>query len=168
MTHPTPTHPGPSGPPAPAPPPRTDGTAVPLPRLGEVIRDAEHLGARMLAVLCRDVDPDSEPTVAAFPGLTDEILAHRVLLADAQLSIRSALWRLAQLAALPLPPVGSAVKTTRLVPGDEPTPGSAAVHGGAARESTGGVISAPGAGESSGPSPRGGRRGAGPTYLGAT
>lgn len=194
-THPTPTHPGPSGPPAPAPPPRVDDTAGPLPRLGEVIRDAERLGAQMLAVLGRPVDPASAPDVEVWTGLS----AAEFQLAVAMSAVRTALAALGDLAELPVPPVGSAIKiparqdpnpapgpriattdgpgtTTRLVPGEEPTPGSAAAPARAARESAGAVVAAS-AGASSGPSPRhthtgpygtGGRRGAGPTYLGAT
>jgi len=144
---------------------------APLPRLGEVIRDAEVLGAQLLAVLSRDVDPASEPDLLAWPEVNAEVLVHRLWLAHAVAGVEHALRRLAAVSTLP---VGAPVKTTRLDTGEEPTPGSAVALGGAARESTGAVV-APGAGANSGPSPRraitepygtGVRRGAGPGVLG--
>lgn len=136
--------------------------AGPLPRFGEVIRDAERYGAQMLAVLQRQHEPASAPEVAPF------------CLAVAASAVQTALDVLSELAGSGMPPVGSAVKTTRVVgAGEEPTPGSAAAVAPAARESAG--VATPGAGVSSGPSPRrdddtppGGdvRRGAGPGYLG--
>lgn len=171
--------------------------AGPLPRLGEVIRDAEHLGAQLLAVLGRAVDPASEPTVLAWPTISDTIRVHDVLMMTASRQVADTLATLARIAALPMPPVGSAIKTparqdpnpitpglriattdgpdqtTRLDPGEEPTPGSAVDVAAPTRESDRGPRT-PGAGASSGPSPRhthtvpdgtGGRRGAGPGYL---
>lgn len=154
-----PTHPTPTGPSSPPPPPR----------LGEVIRDAERLGAQMIAVLRRAVDPRSVPDGEVCPGvgLTDYALAQAIV------HVRLAGTYLEDLAAQLLPPAGSAVKTTRVGPGEMPTPGSAAAAGHTARESPGGFAGAPGAGASSGPSPHHSerasddhRRGAGPGVLG--
>ena len=114
----------------------------PLPRLGEVVRDVERLLAQALAVLGREVDPASEPLAVAWPAISDEIRVHTVLLKHARLGIVTALRKLGKVAALPLPPVGSAVKTTRLDAGEEPTPGSASSIGVAERESRGPVVGA--------------------------
>ena len=137
----------------------------PLPTLGMAIRDAERLIRCALTVLDRAVDPASLPT-----GLH----GHQ---ADAGLEmvgyhLEAAMRDLGDIAALPLPAVGSAVKLP-VAAGKEPTPGSAAVLRGAARESTGAVV-APGAGNTPDPSPGSGipvsppARGVGPGVLGAT
>jgi hypothetical protein len=100
--------PKPSGPshPSPTGPPHGNGHLLPdLPTLGMIIRDAERLGAQMIAVLGRQYDPGSVSDDEAWPGL---------LLADLKLSaavsdVREALRQLADLAELRHPPVGSAV-----------------------------------------------------------
>lgn len=179
------THPTPTGPSQPPPPPRDADLLVdevldeadrilagPLPRLGEVVRDAERLGAQMIAVLGRQYDPASAPEgdVWACMSIADYQLAVAVS------AVRTALAALRDLTERPLPVAGSAIRTTPLAGGEEPTPGSAAVGEAAARTSDGG-LTPPVAGASSGPSPRrdddtppGGdvRRGAGPGYLGST
>lgn len=170
------------------------------PRLGEVLRDADRLLAQAMRVLRTSVDPASEPDVLAFPGIRDDGCvraprAHAVMLTDAVISVGSARRALQLICELGLPPVGSAIKfparqdpealgpaspvatpggldqTTRVVSGEEPTPGSAAAVAPAACESAG-VVVTPGAGVSSGPSPRhthtapdgtGVARGAGPS-----
>lgn len=164
---PSPPTPGPAGA---ALPPLADPGATPLPTLGMLIRDAERLGQQMIAVLGRQWDPTSGPLEDfAGVGLSD------VHLSQAVADVRSALHelaKLAKLAAWPMPPAGSAVKTTRVGSGEMPTPGSAAAAGHTARESPGGAP-APGAGASSGPSSHHSerasddhRRGAGPGVLG--
>lgn len=80
--------------------------AEPLPRFGEVIRDAERLFRQALAVIERPIDMDSYPAGVA---------GH---LADAATEIvgfhaEAALCELGNMAALPSPPVGSAVKVAR-------------------------------------------------------
>lgn len=143
-----------------------------LPTLGMVIRDAERLGAQMLDVLGRDIDPASAPTVIAWPALSDDILVHQLLLADAAQHVNAALRKLSKLAELPMPPVGSAVRTTRVGPGGGLLPGLAAAAGHTACESNGEPLLL-GAGASSDPSPHRSerasddhRRGVGPGVLG--
>lgn len=89
-----------------------------LPRLGEVIRDAERLGAQMLAVLDRDIDPASTPTALAWPEMSGEILVHELLLMSARREIGLALVALASITELPLPPAGSAVPVPVAAPGE--------------------------------------------------
>ncbi len=80
-----------------------------LPRLGEVIRDAERLLRQAADVLARDVDPASEPDVLAWPLMSQEIRAHRLLIAHVTTHVEAALCGLGKVAALPMPPAGSAV-----------------------------------------------------------
>lgn len=80
-----------------------------LPRLGEVIRDAERLAAQLIAVLERDIDPASAPTALAWEGIGSGILAHDILLADAAISAKAVLRKLHLITKLPMPPAGSAV-----------------------------------------------------------
>lgn len=78
-----------------------------LPTLGQVIRDAERLGAQMIAVLGRQWDPASGPSGEHWPGgpgVSDALLGNAV--AD----VRSVLDELDRLTGLSLPPAGSAVK----------------------------------------------------------
>jgi hypothetical protein len=77
-----------------------------LPRLGEIIRDAERLCAQLINLLGEDYDPKSALNVEAYPGesLVDVELAK--LRSDAREMLRG----LADLAGLRHPPVGSAVK----------------------------------------------------------
>jgi hypothetical protein len=81
-----------------------------LPRLGEVVRDVERLLAQATAVLKRPVDPASEPTVVACPAISDDVMVHRLLLGEVAVNLYWALRKLGKVAALPMPPVGSAVK----------------------------------------------------------
>lgn len=78
----------------------------PLPTLGQVIRDAEHLGAQMIAVLGRQWDPTSGPDEDfAGVGYTD------VHLMQAVAEVRSALRALGEIGDMPsLRAAGSAVK----------------------------------------------------------
>lgn len=102
------------------PPGQPSGPTGPgrLPRLGEVIRDAERLLAQALSVLDRAVDPASEPDVLAWPEVSASILLHDLLLADVALQLRYAQQKLGRVAELPLPPVGSAIKVpSRMAPG---------------------------------------------------
>lgn len=87
--------------------------AGPLPRFGEVIRDAERLAVQLLGVLRRPTDPASAPTVQVWPSLSEDILVHDVLIAEAIVNVEYALRRIGKAAALPSPPVGSAVKVAR-------------------------------------------------------
>ena len=137
-------------------------SAPPVPRIGEIIRDSERLLAQALAVLERGVDPASIPHGNA--GLVS------FWRDSAGFHIEAALRDLASLADVSLPPVGSAVRPPTAT-GKEPTPGSAAALGRAARESTEG-LTAPGAGKAPDPSPGSGApvsppaRGVGPEVLG--
>lgn len=112
--------PAPQGPAGPAPRPRPDGRpgtspspsrpssptrpAGALPRLGEQIRDLERYVAQALAVFDRDVDPDSLPDA---PLHVQAVTEARLALG---FHLDSAMNALARIAALPLPPAGSAVK----------------------------------------------------------
>lgn len=94
------THPVPTGP----------GRAEPLPRFGEVVRDAERLFRQALDVLERAIDTASYPA------------GKHGHLADAGFEVvgfhaEAALRELARMADLPSPPAGSAVK---VVPRREP------------------------------------------------
>jgi hypothetical protein len=88
-------------------------------RLGEVIRDAERLAQQLIAVLKRDYDPASAPTVPAWSGISSDILAHEVLLAGAAVSAESVLNKLHLITKLPMPPVGSAVEVAFATPATE-------------------------------------------------
>lgn len=80
-----------------------------LPRLGEVIRDAERLAAQLVAVLTRDYDPASAPADLAWPGHSDITVA-RLHLSFAANDVRSVLRALSRVAAeADMPPLGSAV-----------------------------------------------------------
>lgn len=79
------------------------GTA--LPRLGEIIRDAERLAAQMLAVLKRDYDPASAPS----DDDPHDVSYVTIRLKSATADVRSALLMLSQITDLDLPPAGSAV-----------------------------------------------------------
>lgn len=87
-----------------------------LPTLGMVIRDVERLLAQATDILYRDVDPASEPTVLAWPAVSDEVMVHTLLMYDVWHSIERAKDKLARIAALPLPPAGSAVKFPAAAP----------------------------------------------------
>lgn len=79
--------------------------AGPLPTLGMVIRDAERLFIQAQTLLTRDYDPASAPsgvTSSGFP-IAEAALANAFVYAG------RALDELSNLAALPLPPAGSAV-----------------------------------------------------------
>lgn len=129
-------------------------STTPLPRLGEVIRDVERLLAQASTILRRPVDPASEPTVVAWPAISDDIMVHRLLLDEVAVNLYWALRKLGKVAALPMPPAGSAVQ----VPARQ-DPASA------------GPVAAPDGPSSSGPPPAGAPpvapgRGIGPGYLG--
>jgi len=122
-THP-PGHPtGPTGPGRIDTPGPSDAAVTPpvgpganLPRLGEVIRDAERLIAQAEAVLRRDVDPASEPTVMAWPALAEDVLVHNLLLGEVIAQLHLVQRKLGRIVALPLPPVGSAVEVSFVGP----------------------------------------------------
>lgn len=95
MTHPSPSGPQPSGPGRPA-----------MPTIGMVIRDGERLGAQLLAILNRAVDPASLPPL----GLNFHNLA--TLREVAGFQAEQLLRTLAAMAEVPTPPVGSAVTFT--------------------------------------------------------
>ena len=100
-----------------------------LPRLGELIRDAEHLAQQLIGVLSRNYDPASVSGEEAWPG---------TLLADLHLAtlksdVRQLLRMLGELAALRHPPVGSAVLPT-VRPASPPPPGPRPVPGRAAAD----------------------------------
>jgi hypothetical protein len=78
-----------------------------LPRLGEVIRDAERLSAQLISVLNRDYDLDSAPTAEDDPTGLGFV---EVRLMSARADARSALAMLEQITAIGLPPAGSAVQ----------------------------------------------------------
>jgi hypothetical protein len=81
----------------------------PLPRLGELIRDAERLGAQLLAVLRREYDPASAPADLAWPG-SSGITVVGLHLAFAAADVQSALASVGRAAAeADMPAVGSAV-----------------------------------------------------------
>lgn len=108
-THP-PGHPGTGHPPPPPPPTKghlpIGAPVYPLPLLGQVVRDAEHLGAQMLAVLRRDFDPASAPPEDGDPVLPGHVF---IRLLSAVADVRSALDMLGQVADVVLPAAGSAV-----------------------------------------------------------
>jgi hypothetical protein len=114
----------------------------PLPRLGEVLRDAERMIRTALNILGRDIDPASYP------------LGAQGHIADAGFEVagfhlEATLRELGDIAALPLPAVGSAVKLSVVSGEQEPAPGSAGARRSAPGESLAGQ-QAHGAGESSG------------------
>lgn len=167
-TYPGPTHPGPTH------PPKADdgmecsyGIGEPheyscpaLPTLADWVSDLERLGTQLHIVHGRVLDPASLPTGTAFHQ-------YDLRRESAGFHLEAFLRDVAGLDRL-----GPAIKTSRLLPGEEPTPGSAAALDGAARESTGAVV-APGAGTSSDPSPASAPpvapgRGVGPGYIGPT
>lgn len=80
--------------------------AYPLPRLGEVVRDAERGLRQVLAVLRRDFDPASAPPEDGDPVMPGHVF---IRLLSATADVRSALHMLAEIAACDLPPFGSAV-----------------------------------------------------------
>lgn len=91
-----------------------------LPRLGEVVRDAERLAVQLINVLGRNYDPASGPgydPYDPFPSEADIRLGQAVAL------IRSALYELHRLTESGLPPVGSAVMFRPSVAGEGRTPG---------------------------------------------
>lgn len=100
------TGPKPNGPshPRPTHPPKGSGDASILPTIGMVIRDSERLGAQLLAILNRAVDPASLPPA----GLDFSRL--EILREVAGWHAHQVLNHLAEMAAVPGPPVGSAVK----------------------------------------------------------
>lgn len=101
-TGPTPTGPGPQRGHLPI-----GASGGQLPMLGQVIRDAERLGAQMLSVLDRDYDVASAPSAEDDPtGLG--FVEIRILSAIAD--VRSSLKMLEQITEIGLPPVGSAVQ----------------------------------------------------------
>lgn len=118
--------------------PNEFSTPAPLPRLGGMVRDCEHLLAQVLHLLDRDLDPASLPS-----GLTGHAVAARRV--SAGYHVEQALADLAAIGDMPLPAVGSATRLP-VAAGKEPAPGSAAALRGAARESTGPVDVGPGAG----------------------
>lgn len=75
-----------------------------LPTVGMLVRDGERLGAQLLAMLNRDLDPASLPP----EGL--DFFALESLREVAGYHAEQVLMYLARIAALPLPPVGSAIK----------------------------------------------------------
>jgi hypothetical protein len=85
-------------------------TEADLPTLGMVIRKAEGYIAQALSVLAREMDPASEPTVLAWPAIS-EVRVHTVLLGKATADLRDAAECLGKVAAMDLPPAGSAVTT---------------------------------------------------------
>lgn len=87
-----------------------------LPTFGMKIRDVEKLLAQALAILGRNVDPASEPTALAWPAVSDEVTVHSLLLGEVEVSIELLLAKLDRVAALPLPPAGSAVKFPAAAP----------------------------------------------------
>lgn len=104
-----------------------------LPTIGMVIRDAERALAQGLAIVNRDIDPASLPPEGpAFHQLD-------LLRESAGFHVEAALRDLRDIAKLPLPAVGSAVKLPLVSGEEEPTPGSVAAHGGAG-ESAGGLL----------------------------
>jgi hypothetical protein len=134
-TGPGPTHPGPTHPPkldavesqhlAIGEPAEHSRPVSLLPTIGMVVRDGERLGAQLLAVLNRDIDPASLPpagvTFQALDGLREVAGYH----------VEAALRALAAIGDLPLPPVGSAVKLPAVAPvaagtspGGPPAPGA--------------------------------------------
>lgn len=99
------------------------GAGYPLPRLGEVVRDAEHLGEQLLAVLSRQWDPTSGPQQqdVGDPSTVDESLGAAAAL------IHVALLHIGDVAEVAgLPPAGSAVAV------HFPTPGAAVAGDGRA------------------------------------
>lgn len=96
------------------------------PRLGQVIRDAEHYAAQLLAVLKRDYDPASAPSTAG-DWLGATYVDVRLMCAKAD--VISALRMLAEITELGLPPAGSAVKyPARQAASSVPAPGGPSSH----------------------------------------
>lgn len=88
-----------------------------LPRLGELIRDAERLAAQLLAVLNREYDSASAPTDLAWPGAS-ELTMVDLHMAHAASHVQSVLRSLARITELQLPAAGSAVPVVFPQPGD--------------------------------------------------
>lgn len=133
------------------------------PRLGEVLRDAERLIRCALIVLDRTVEPASMPQ--GKPGHMADALFETV-----GYHLEAAMRDLGNIAALPLPPTGSAIKLP-VAAGKEPPPGSAVVLRGATSESQGPVVGAeagkaPDSSPGSGPPVSPPARGVGPDVLG--
>lgn len=124
------TGPKPNGPshPRPTHPPKQTADASILPTIGMVIRDSERLGAQLLALLSRAVDPASLPPA----GLDFSRL--EILREVAGWHAGQVLNHLAEMAAVPMPPVGSAVKLpARQDPEALPRASSVATTGGPER-----------------------------------
>lgn len=135
--------------PKPSAPPKPRPSQPPRPRLGEQIRDAEHYLHQALAVLRRDVDPATVPTAL----LWDLVPAYDALRSGAVTDVLEALSRLAHIAELPAPPVGSAVPVPAAATyglGAAPRPAPAA-SGEAGGGSPGPLGSRPGAGAPASP-----------------
>jgi hypothetical protein len=105
--------PAPPRPAVPSSPPPRPATPRPptrsaLPRLGEVIRDAERYLAQALTTLGREYDPSSAPDEDDGPSVRPGDVMVRLRAARAD--VHSALDMLGQVVAFGLPPVGSAVQ----------------------------------------------------------
>lgn len=68
-----------------------------LPRLDEVIADAQRALTQALAILDREFDPASAPTVPVWPEISDQIFVHNVHLQGARLFTENALLNLAKI-----------------------------------------------------------------------
>src|SRR4051812_9379267 len=80
--------------------------SYPVPRRGEVVRDAERYLRQALAVLARPCDPASDPSAEDDPhGLGYVEIRTLAAIAD----VRSALRMLSEITDYGLPPAGSAV-----------------------------------------------------------
>lgn len=114
------------------------------PRLGEQVRDVERLAVQAKRII------DLVPHPASLPVDPAESHTAEMLRLSVGFHFDAALRELARLAALRLPPAGSAVPVplTRPAgsPGEEPPPGSATAVAAAVRESPG-VLPTPGAGD---------------------
>jgi hypothetical protein len=107
MTHP------PSGPSTPTPPPGPKRPPSVLPRIGEVVRDVERYVAQALAVLERQVDETSLPQDA------DERTQLDTIRTSVGFHLDAVGRELAKVAALNLPPAGSAVAYPAVDPGQK-------------------------------------------------
>lgn len=94
----------------------------PLPRYGQKVRDVERLLRQVLDAIERPCAPESEPTVLAEPVVSDELLVHDVLFADAARAVKVALRKIAVAADLPSPPVGSAIRLPAAAGKETPGP----------------------------------------------
>lgn len=68
---------------------------LPLPPLDTLLRVAERHATELIAALESCYDPASAPSVRAWEGIGSEILAHDILLADAAISAKAVLRKLA-------------------------------------------------------------------------